>query len=100
WAVPNAPSRTARIATPNGWGLRAIVVTLAVLLGFFTLAPLATVLVGSFRPDGLPVSPGWTLHNYVQVWGSRYTWQLLGNTPLFPCGSSALALAIALSLSW
>lgn len=100
WATPNAPPRTVHAAVSKGLAHRAIVVVLAVLLGFLTLAPLATVLVGSFRPDGLPFSPGWTLHNYVEVWGARYTWQLLGNTLLFACCSSALAIAIALSLSW
>jgi iron(III) transport system permease protein len=100
WAASSSPSRTVHVAVPKGLTHRAIVVVLAVLLGFLTLAPLATVLVGSFRPDGLPFSPGWTLNNYIEVWGAGYTWQLLGNTLLFACCSSALAIAIALSLSW
>lgn len=100
WVASNARSRTIPVIMPEGLARRIIVVVLAALLGFLTLAPLATVLVGSFRPDGLPFGPGWTLDNYVQVWGARYTWQLLANTLLFACGSSALAIAVALALSW
>src|ERR1700752_2701418 len=51
-------------------------VLLAMLLALLTVVPLATVVVGSFRPMGLPLSAGWTLDHYAQVWGDAYTYVL------------------------
>ena len=64
-----------------------------------TLVPLATVIVGSFRPLGLPLSPGWTLEHYVKIWSDPYTYLLVRNTIVFATGSTAVAIAIALALS-
>jgi iron(III) transport system permease protein len=72
---------------------------LAILLVFLTLVPLATVIVGSFRPMGLPLSPGWTLDHYVKIWSDPYTYMLVRNTVVFAVGSTAVAIAIALALS-
>ncbi len=70
------------------------------VLALITLVPLAVLLVGSFRPDGLPSSRGWTLGHYVEVWGSAYDWQLVGNTLVFASGSTLLAVSLATALSW
>jgi iron(III) transport system permease protein len=80
----------ARTATFAGLGL---------LLVFLTLVPLATVIVGSFRPMGLPLSPGWTFEHYVKIWSDPYTYMLVRNTVVFAIGSTAIAIAIALVLS-
>jgi iron(III) transport system permease protein len=77
----------------------ATFVGLAVLLVFLTLVPLATVIVGSFRPLGLPLSPGWTLEHYVKIWSDPYTYVLVRNTIVFATGSTGVAIAIALALS-
>ena len=86
----------ARSDSSSGLFVGALGVTLALL----TLAPLATVLVSSFRPDGLPLSPGWTLDNYVSVWSAAYSWMLLANSFAFALGSTVFALLISLGLAW
>lgn len=70
------------------------------VLALLTLVPLAVLLVGSFRPDGLPSSPGWTLDHYVAVWGSAYDWRLVANTLVFAGGSTLFAVILATALSW
>jgi ABC-type glycerol-3-phosphate transport system permease component len=57
----------------------------------------ATVLVSSFRPDGLPLSPGWTLDNYVSVWSEAFSWMLLANSFAFALGSTVFALLISIA---
>ena len=47
------------------------------LLVLLTVVPLALLLVGSFRPDGLPLTSGWTFAHYIDVWGSAYDWWLV-----------------------
>ncbi len=70
------------------------------LLALLTLVPLAVLWIGSFRPDGLPASPGLTLHHYIEVWGSAYSWRLVGNTLVFAGASTLFAVGIATALSW
>ena len=62
--------------------------------------PLTVLLVGSFRPDGLPSTPGWTLDHYIDVWGSAYDWRLVANTLVFAGASTFLAIVLATALSW
>jgi iron(III) transport system permease protein len=100
-----APARLgrARIAfrRSRGAGLRGLLaVGLGVVLALLTLVPLATLLIGSLRPDGLPSSAGWTVAHYVEVWGSAYDWRLVGNTLIFAAGSTLLAVILATALSW
>ncbi len=83
-----------------GFASSIFVAALALLLGLMTLGPLATVLVSSLRPDGLPLSSGWTLENYSSVWSSPYTWRLLASSLLFATGSTVFALTIGLALAW
>src|SRR6185437_6001870 len=70
------------------------------VLAVLTLVPLAILLVGSFRPDGLPSSRGWTLDHYIAVWGSPYDWQLVADTLVFAGCSTLLAVILATALSW
>jgi iron(III) transport system permease protein len=69
-------------------------------LVLLTVVPLVLLLVGSFRPDGLPLTPGWTLAHYVDVWGSAYDWWIVLNTLIFAGSSTFLAVGIAIALSW
>ena len=62
---------------------RLLALGVGVLLALLTLVPLTVLLVGSFRPDGLPSTPGWTLDHYIEVWGSAYDWRLVANTLVF-----------------
>lgn len=73
---------------------------LVLVLVCLTVIPLMTILVGSFRPLGLPTNPGWTFSNYIEVWGSPYTYRLLVNTLIFAIGSTVLAIALAITLSF
>lgn len=73
---------------------------LGLALALLTLVPLAVLLVGSFRPDGLPTTPGWTVAHYVRVWGSAYNWRLVANTLVFAASSTLLAVSLATALSW
>lgn len=84
-----APGRTSLLAVAIGAGLAVL-----------TLVPLALLLIGSFRPDGLPFTPGWTLAHYVDAWGSAYDWRIVANTLVFAGGSTFLAVAIATALCW
>ena len=70
------------------------------LLVLLTVVPLVLLLVGSFRPDGLPLAAGWTFAHYIDVWGSAYDWWLVVNTLIFAGGSTWLAVGIATALSW
>src|SRR5262249_40055853 len=93
--------RAARVATPGFISGRVIaLLLLAALLVVLTIVPLATVVVGSFRPTGMPLSSGWTLEHYTSVWGDPYTYVLLGNTLIFAFGSTAFSIVLALTLAW
>ena len=70
------------------------------VLVLLTVVPLALLLVGSFRPDGLPLASGWTFSHYIEVWGSAYDWRLVVNTLIFAGGSTCLAVGIATALGW
>ncbi len=102
--APSRGSRTATLRTlllslspERGWLLPAALLAALVIL---TAVPLATVVVGSFRPEGLPLSAGWTLAHYIGIWSSAATYRLLGDTLLFAFGSTLLAIVIALALAW
>ncbi len=79
---------------------RLLALGVGVLLALLTLVPLTVLLVGSFRPDGLPSTPGWTLDHYIEVWGSAYDWRLVANTLVFAGASTFLAIVLATALSW
>jgi iron(III) transport system permease protein len=77
-----------------------LAVVLALLIGALTVVPLATVVVGSFRPMGFVGGEGFTLEHYAQVWGSAHTWDLIANTLVFAAGSTFIAILIGLPLAW
>ena len=70
------------------------------VLALLTLVPLAVLLIGSLRPEGLPSSPGWTFDHYIDVWGTARSWRLAGNTLIFAGASTLLAITLATALSW
>jgi iron(III) transport system permease protein len=85
---------------PGASARRFLALGVGVLLALLTLVPLTVLLVGSFRPDGLPSTPGWTLDHYIEVWGSAYDWRLVANTLVFAGASTFLAIVLATALSW
>ncbi len=80
----------------SGW----LPYVLLVLIGLITLAPITSVVVGSFRPMGLPTSSGWTLTHYIDIWSSAHTYRLVLNTLIFSILSTTLALSIAGTIAW
>jgi iron(III) transport system permease protein len=88
--------RPRRVA-PRGY---ALPVLLAALLAVLTVLPVATIIVASFRPSGLPLSEGWTLGHFVRVWSSAYSYRLVAQTLIFAAGSTAFGIALAAALAW
>jgi iron(III) transport system permease protein len=70
------------------------------ILALLTLSPVAAVLVGSFRPTGLPASAGWTLQHYVRIWSDAYTYRALVQTAVFAVSAGLFAECSALLLAW
>ncbi len=100
---PRAPLSNKPSPPPIDRALRApqlLAAGVGGLLVLLTVVPLALLLVGSFRPDGLPLAPGWTFAHYIDVWGSSYDWWVVVNTLIFAGGSTCLAVGIATTLSW
>ncbi|HWE06115.1 MAG TPA: ABC transporter permease subunit, partial [Rhizomicrobium sp.] len=100
---PRAPLSNKPSSPPIDRALRApqlLAAGVGALLVLLTVVPLALLLVGSFRPDGLPLAPGWTFAHYIDVWGSSYDWWVVVNTLVFAGGSTCLAVGIATALSW
>lgn len=100
-----APRASAAAALPLRAGRalgtrRLLAAGIGAALVLLTVVPLVLLLVGSFRPDGLPLTPGWTLAHYVDVWGSAYDWWIVLNTLIFAGSSTFLAVGIAIALSW
>ena len=79
---------------------RLLAVGIGAALVLLTVVPLVLLLVGSFRPDGLPLTPGWTLAHYVEVWGAAYDWWIVLNTLIFAGSSTFLAVGTATALTW
>lgn len=94
-----ARSRPSLVLPRLGGGRAFAFLILVGILLLLTVVPLVTVMVGSFRPTGMPLGQGWTLANYARVWGDPYTYTLMKNTLAFALGSTALAILIALPLS-
>ena len=92
-----AAAPRARRMLPRGL---ALPVLLAVLLAVLTVLPVATIVVSSFRPSGLPLSDGWTLEHFVKVWSSAYSYRLVWHTLVFAAGSTVFGIALAAALAW
>lgn len=80
--------------------LQLVPITLLVIVFLLTALPLASVIMASFRPLGLPLSNGWTLSHFQDIWSSSYTYKLIFNTFIFAGCSTGLALLIAGTLAW
>ena len=99
-AAPHGPKRADSAFRRTATTPRLLAVGVGLVLALLTLVPLTVLLVGSFRPDGLPSTPGWTVDHYVEVWGSAYNWRLVVNTLIFASCSTFLAIVLATALSW
>jgi iron(III) transport system permease protein len=75
-------------------------ILLAALLFLLTVVPVVTIVVASFRPDGLPLSQDWTVAHYLKVWSAGHSYWLLINTLVFTAGSTVFGIALAGALAW
>ena len=93
-------------AKPRAWSgagrgrAHLLPLLLAVLLFVLTVVPVVTIVVASFRPSGLPLSDGWTIAHFLNVWSAGHTYRLLANTLIFAAGSTAFGIALAGGLAW
>jgi iron(III) transport system permease protein len=93
---------SARSGRPAGSNLRHWFPTIGLgsVLAFLVVVPLLFLVVSSFRPGGLPWSPGFTLDNYVTVYGDPALYPMLANTVIFVVGSVVLGLLLGGILAW
>ncbi|MGI9625945.1 MAG: carbohydrate ABC transporter permease, partial [Longimicrobiales bacterium] len=64
------------------------------VLGYLVVVPLALLVLSSFKPDGFPTDPGWTLSNFRKAYGDPGFLRLLLTTLAFVVGSTALAVGV------
>ena len=98
--TPVSVPGTGRMPVLQWLASRWDVLALAAVVAILTLVPVVTVIVGSLRPFGLPLSPGWTVQHYVNIWSAPYTYTLLLHTVVFAVGSTVIALLISTTLAW
>lgn len=88
------------MARPGRPALGLPVLGLGALLAVLVVVPLGFLLLGSFRPGGMPASPGFTFENYVAVYADPAFLRMVRNTLVFVGGSVALALLLGGTLAW
>jgi iron(III) transport system permease protein len=78
----------------------AVVLFVAIVIGYLSLSPTLMLFYGSFLSKPLGVPGDFTLAHYVQAYTDPLTYQLLFNSFVFAAGSSILATALAAALAW
>lgn len=79
-------------------GLPVLVVLL--ILAYLVLVPLGILFVSSLTPSGLPFDPGWTIGNYLTVYGDAEFWNMVWTTVQFAVGSMLGAMVLGVALAW
>lgn len=72
---------------------------LAPLLAALVVVPIFALMWSSFKPDGLPLDPGFTLENYTSTYNSGLL-PLVFSTLILAAGSVSVAMVIGLILVW
>src|SRR5215212_826188 len=92
------PRAEARAPAPR-WSPRpahALAFVLILILGWLTFVPVLRLVIGS-----LTTATGtFTLENYMRVYSSPVTYELLVNSLIFAVGSCLLSFSIGTSLAW
>ncbi|MCZ2105079.1 MAG: iron ABC transporter permease [Burkholderiales bacterium] len=78
---------------------RGLTLTLILIVGLLTVAPIAMLTLGSFS-EGLDAFGHFTLAKYASAYTDPGLWQVLGNTAVFVVGSTLLATVLALFLAY
>jgi len=78
---------------------RGLTLTLILLVGLLTVAPVAMLLLGSFS-QGLDAFGHFTLSKYASAYSDPGLWKVLFNTAVFVVGSTLLATLLALFLAY
>ena len=79
----------------------ALVISIALIIGFLSLSPTLMLFYGSFRskPLGVP-GAGFTLAHYLYAYTDPTTYELLLNSFILAAGSSIVATILATVLAW
>jgi iron(III) transport system permease protein len=79
----------------------ALVITIAIIIGYLSLSPTLMLFYGSFRskPLGVP-GAGFTLAHYMHAYTDPATYELLLNSFIFAAGASIVATILATVLGW
>lgn len=78
---------------------RGLTLTLILIVGLLTVAPVAMLLLGSFS-QGLDAFGHFTLAKYASAYSDPGLWKVLFNTAVFVVGSTLLATLLALFLAY
>ncbi len=78
---------------------RGLTLTLILIVGLLTVAPVAMLVLGSFS-QGLDAFGHFTLSKYASAYADPGLWKVLFNTAIFVVGSTLLATLLALFLAY
>ena len=78
---------------------RGLTLTLILIVGLLTVAPVAMLVLGSFS-QGLDAFGHFTLSKYASAYSDPGLWKVLFNTGIFVVGSTLLATLLALFLAY
>jgi iron(III) transport system permease protein len=84
-------------ASSRLWPLTALLVA---ILSLLVVVPLLFLLLSSVRPGGMPLSPGFTVANYVKVYSDPALFAMIRNTVTFVIGSVTMGLLFGGMLAW
>ncbi|MGB6103858.1 MAG: iron ABC transporter permease [Pusillimonas sp.] len=91
---------TSAVAARGRSGFSLPVMVVLLILAYLVLVPLGILFVSSLTPSGLPFDPGWTLVNYLTVYGDPEFWKMVWTTVKFAIGSMLGAMTLGVALAW
>lgn len=73
---------------------------LIILLSWMVGVPLVMLAISSVRPNGFPLSEGWTLTHYSEIFLDGSFYKLIGNTVTFAAGATVIAMIFGIFIAW
>ncbi len=92
--------RAAPLTLPTIDGVRVLFVLVVLGLAWLVLLPFFFIVRTSLTPDTLRPSTDLTLQNYVDLFSSQATLELLRNSLVFAFGSNLIAIPVGVLLAW